>query len=69
MPLTLSWQEYGMVMIEIKDKKECTGCAACMAVCPKQCITMQEDEEGFLYPLADKNVCNNCGAAIGFALC
>ncbi|MGM9699022.1 MAG: Coenzyme F420 hydrogenase/dehydrogenase, beta subunit C-terminal domain [Prevotella sp.] len=49
-------------MIEIKDKKECTGCTACMATCPKQCITMKEDEEGFLYPHVNKDVCNGCGA-------
>lgn len=49
-------------MIEIKDKKECTGCTACMATCPKQCITMKEDEEGFLYPRVNKDLCNGCGA-------
>ncbi len=48
-------------MIEIKNKKDCCGCSACANVCPKQCITMQEDNEGFLYPLVDKNICVNCG--------
>ena len=59
---SLSCQERQLVMIEIKDKKECTGCTACMATCPKQCISMKEDEEGFLYPHVDKDICNNCGA-------
>lgn len=59
---SLSCQERQLVMIEIKDKKECTGCTACMATCPKQCISMKEDEEGFLYPHVDKDVCTNCGA-------
>src|SRR5574344_2929728 len=49
-------------MIEIKDKNECTGCTACMATCPTQCITMMENEEGFLYPHVNKDVCNACGA-------
>ena len=35
-------------MIELQDKKECCGCSACANVCPKQCITMEEDQEGFL---------------------
>ena len=59
---SLSCQERQLVMIEIKDKKECTGCTACMATCPRQCISMKEDEEGFLYPHVDKDVCNNCGS-------
>ena len=34
-------------MINIEDKKECCGCSACVQRCPKQCIVMKEDEEGF----------------------
>lgn len=48
-------------MIEIKDKKDCCGCHACATVCAKHCITMQTDEEGFLYPLVDKDTCTDCG--------
>ena len=36
-----------------QDKGHCTGCTACKAACPKQCISMVQDEEGFLYPKAD----------------
>lgn len=36
-------------MIEIKDKKNCVGCTACAEICPKKCIQMKPDEEGFLY--------------------
>ena len=32
------------------EKKNCSGCSACYSVCPKQCITMVRDEEGFVYP-------------------
>ena len=49
-------------MITIEDKKDCCGCWACENVCPKHCIEMKEDEEGFLYPHVDKDICNNCGA-------
>lgn len=48
-------------MIEIAEKKNCTGCTACVAACPKQCITMAEDKEGFLYPKVDASRCINCG--------
>ena len=48
-------------MIEIKDKKDCCGCSACVQRCPKQCITLKEDNEGFLYPILDKKTCIDCG--------
>ncbi len=47
-------------MIDIQNKASCTGCYACIQICPKQCISMQPDEEGFLYPVIDKNRCINC---------
>lgn len=48
-------------MIDIQAKKDCCGCSACASICPKQCITMVEDNEGFLYPKVDENTCVNCG--------
>ncbi len=47
-------------MITITDKSQCSGCSACYSVCPKGAITMQPDEEGFLYPVVD-NKCVDCG--------
>jgi len=47
-------------MIEIKDKKECCGCGACSSICPKNCITMKSDIEGFLYPNVDMSGCVGC---------
>lgn len=44
---------------ELKD--QCTGCGACMSECPKQCITMPVDEEGFYFPHIDKSRCISCG--------
>lgn len=43
------------------DKSKCTGCTACASACPKKCITMQADEEGFLYPVVDEGSCIHCG--------
>lgn len=48
-------------MINISDKENCCGCSACVQKCPKQCITLKEDNEGFLYPLVDKDKCIDCG--------
>lgn len=48
-------------MISIKDKQDCCGCAACVQRCPKQCITLHEDNEGFLYPQVDGSLCIDCG--------
>lgn len=50
--------------IQIIDKKKCTGCSACSVVCPKNCIIMQEDEEGFLYPKVDISACIHCSKCI-----
>lgn len=48
-------------MIHITDKKNCCGCSACVQRCPKQCIRLEEDTEGFLYPQVDEETCINCG--------
>lgn len=46
--------------IEIKNKKDCTGCEACANICPKNCIQMLSDAEGFLYPSINGNLCIHC---------
>lgn len=43
------------------EKINCCGCSACATVCPKQCISMVADEEGFIYPKVDKSFCVDCG--------
>ena len=48
-------------MIHIQDKHNCCGCAACVQACPKQCISFNEDEQGFRYPLVDESLCIDCG--------
>lgn len=48
-------------MINIIDKQQCCGCSACASICPKQCLSMIEDSEGFLYPQIDKEICIDCG--------
>lgn len=48
-------------MINITNKESCCGCGACEQKCPKQCISMTEDNEGFLYPQVDLSICVKCG--------
>lgn len=43
-----------------KRKEECCGCTACYAICPKEAISMVEDEEGFEYPQIDESKCVRC---------
>lgn len=42
------------------NKENCCGCGACYAICPVNAIRMEEDEEGFLYPHVNSNVCIKC---------
>ena len=48
-------------MIDITDKQSCCGCSSCVQKCPRQCISLHEDTEGFLYPVVDKGDCIDCG--------
>lgn len=45
----------------ICSKEKCTGCFACYNVCPKNCISMVEDEYGYIYPRIDEEKCIKCG--------
>lgn len=48
-------------MISIADKAQCCGCTACASICMHKAITMQPDEEGFLYPIVNLDLCTDCG--------
>lgn len=45
----------------LKEIKSCCGCQACAQACPRSCITMKPDKEGFSYPVIDETVCIRCG--------
>lgn len=47
--------------VEICKKENCTGCFACMNICPKDAITVGEDEYAKTIPLIDKDKCIECG--------
>lgn len=48
-------------MVNIIDKTKCCGCTACANVCPVSAIHMKPDEEGFLYPIVNTELCVHCG--------
>ena len=39
----------------------CTACGACIQVCPKQCIAMKENDDGYCYPAINSSMCIECG--------
>lgn len=49
-------------MIDTKEKNLCSGCTACVHICPRKCISMKRDAQGFLYPVIDHDLCIECGA-------
>jgi len=42
----------------------CSGCGACASICPKACISVIEDREGFSFPSVDSQKCVECGACL-----
>lgn len=47
--------------IEILADEKCTGCGACFNKCPVRAITMEYNQEGFLFPKVDSQKCIQCG--------
>lgn len=48
-------------MKHVTNKSQCCGCGACTQRCPKQCINVHEDGQGFLYPHINETKCIDCG--------
>lgn len=46
------------------DKEYCCGCSACYAICPHNAISMEMDNEGFLYPVINDDLCIRCWSCI-----
>ena len=52
-------------MINKLERNKCTGCFACAQKCPKKCISIEKDDEGFLIPVIDYNQCIGCNICEG----
>ena len=48
-------------MINIDDKTICSGCSACVNLCPQKCMFMETDKMGFSYPVVNIIKCVDCG--------
>lgn len=50
-----------MELFDVIEKNKCTGCMACKNSCPRNAITIIEDENtGFLYPKINNDYCTGC---------
>lgn len=49
-----------MLSVDQIDKSRCTGCHACVSVCPLDAIVMEFSDDGFLYPQIDSQRCVHC---------
>lgn len=50
--------------ISILEKARCTGCGACINICPTNAIKMVEDNEGFSVPYINNEACVGCNACV-----
>lgn len=51
------------ILESISDDK-CTGCSACMNICPTDALRMTENDEGFIFPGIDSKKCIHCGLCV-----
>lgn len=50
--------------VEICKQEKCTGCFACMNICPKDAIETGEDVYGKTIPVINKEKCIECGLCV-----
>lgn len=55
--------EKKILTIKKISHEACTGCSACMNICPTDAIRMEYDAEGFLFPIINDN-CICCGKCL-----
>lgn len=51
-----------MNTIKLAPHDLCTGCGACAAKCPRQCISIEENASGIILPVINAHTCIKCHA-------
>lgn len=46
------------------NRRNCSGCTACGAVCPADAISFEEDSQGFKRPVVSQSKCLECGKCL-----
>lgn len=49
------------MFLKTNNIRECSGCTACYSVCTHTAISMQTNEDGFIIPIKNPNLCIDCG--------
>ena len=60
-PVISKYRDEKDVTVQCLKREYCSGCGACMNLCPVQAITMEMDDEGFWAPVVDEAKCTHCG--------
>lgn len=47
--------------MNIKNKKDCCGCTACISICKHHAVLIETDKFGFVFPKTDYTKCVKCG--------
>lgn len=47
-------------MVTEKKQELCTGCGVCAAICPKSCLKIESNKDGFYMPVCDESTCVHC---------
>ena len=50
--------------IDDVPSSQCSACGLCSIVCPQQCISLAEDDMGFMFPSIDGDKCTSCGVCL-----
>lgn len=49
-----------VLLPNLPNKNACCGCAACVDTCPQGAITLQEDKNGYYFPVVNGSKCVGC---------
>lgn len=59
-PLSASRRFSNVGSLYPSAKNQCTGCGLCSQICPFGAIEMKPDNEGFLFPFVNEQLCKRC---------